>query len=148
MNPYDPTAWIGLVGDAIDLIPFATGIGEAARGLRFIDKAGNTLEIAEAVDFTADAQKTINKLDNVDCFTKSNRVDGINIHKGYKKGNSFSPKHKEYRDVDGIRPDYYDGETIYELKPFNPKAAKQGVKQLKRYCGKIPNWRVARLEFY
>ena len=55
---------------------------------------------------------------------------------------------KEYGKIDGIRPDYYDGETIYELKPYNPRAAKQGVKQLKKYCEKIPNWRIARLEFY
>ena len=37
---------------------------------------------------------------------------------------------------------------FFELKPFNPKAAKQGVKQLKRYSNKISNWRIARLEFY
>lgn len=147
-NPYDVGAWIGLVGDAVDLIPFVTGVGEVTRGLRFVDKAGNTLEIAKAVDFTDDARATINKLDNLNGFTKSNRFDGIDIHKGYKKGDSFLPNHKEYRKVEGIRPDYYDGETIFELKPFNPKAAKQGVKQLKMYCEKIPNWRIARLEFY
>ena len=131
-----------------DLIPFVTGVGEITRGLRFVDKSGNTLEIEKAVDFTDDARKAINKLDNVDGFTKTTRELGIDIHKGYKRGDAFSLKHKEYSKINGIRPDYYDGETIYELKPFNPKAAKQGVKQLKRYCEKIPNWRIARLEFY
>ena len=147
-NPYDVGAWVGLVGDAIDLIPFVTGVGEVARGLRFVDKVGNTLEIAEAVDFTSDTKKIIKKLDNVDGFTKSSRIDGINIHKGYKKGKSFSTEYKEYNRINGIRPDYFDGETIYELKPFNPKSAKQGIKQLKKYSERIKDWRIARLEFY
>ena len=30
-NYDDPMAWVGLVGDAIDLIPFVTGVGETAR---------------------------------------------------------------------------------------------------------------------
>ena len=38
-----------LIGDAIDLIPFVTGVGETVKGLRFIDKAGNTLEIAKEI---------------------------------------------------------------------------------------------------
>lgn len=147
-NPYDVSAWIGFAGDTIDLIPFVTGVGEVARGIRFVDKVGNTLEIAEAVDFTSDAKRIINKLDTVDGFTKSTKLDGIAIHKGYKKGTSFLPEFKEYRKIDGIRPDYYDGETIFELKPFNPKAAKQGIKQLEKYSKRINNWRIMRLEFY
>ena len=30
-NPTDVTAWIGLAGDAIDLIPFVSGVGEITR---------------------------------------------------------------------------------------------------------------------
>ena len=58
-NPYDIGAWAGLVGDAIDLIPIVTGVGETIRGIRMVDKVGNTLEIAKAVDFTDDTKKTI-----------------------------------------------------------------------------------------
>ncbi len=49
-NPYDPAAWIGLVGDTVDLVPFVTGVGETVCGLRFLDKAGNAVEIAERTD--------------------------------------------------------------------------------------------------
>ncbi len=37
-NPTDVGAWIGLVGDVVDLIPFVTGVGEATRALRITDK--------------------------------------------------------------------------------------------------------------
>ena len=73
-NPYDPMAWIGLAGDVVDIIPFVTGVGETIRGIRFIDKAGNTLEIARATDFSSDAVKAMGKLDNVNGFTKEKRL--------------------------------------------------------------------------
>ena len=65
-NPTDPLAWAGAVGDAIDLIPCVTGVGEIIRGAKAAaivagavsaatdvakvgKKAGNTFEAAEAV---------------------------------------------------------------------------------------------------
>ena len=147
-NPYDIGAWIGLAGDAIDLIPIVTGVGETVRGIRFVDKAGNTLEIVEAVDFTDDARKVIDSLENVNGFTKSTKMDGIKIHNQYKVGPGFSKSFKEYKEVDGIRPDYYDGSTIFELKPFNPKSAKAGIKQWKTHNSKLGSGKVMRLELY
>ena len=32
INPANPWAWAGLVGDAFDLIPFVTGLGEGVKG--------------------------------------------------------------------------------------------------------------------
>ena len=147
-NPYDVGVWVGLVGDAIALIPVVTGLGESIRGVRLVDKAGNTFEIAKAVDFTDDTKKTINSLDNVNGFTKSTREDGIKIHTGYKKGNGFLEDNKEYTKAAGIRPDYYDGTTIFELKPYNPRAAKAGVKQLKKYNSVLGGGKVMRMELY
>ena len=149
-NPYDPSAWAGVVGDAIDLIPIVTGVGEAVRALRFTDKMGNTLEIAEAVDFTKDARDIIKSLEHTNGFTKSTRSAGRKIHNGYKAGPSFREDYKEYRKVKGIRPDYYNPKTktIYELKPYNPRSAKAGVKQLKKYKKKIGKRSNVRLEFY
>lgn len=42
---------------------------------------------------------------------------------------------KEFRGIPGIRPDFVDlsTKTIYELKPNNPRAIKQGLKQLEKY---------------
>ena len=148
MNPYDIGAWIGLVGDTVDLIPFVTGVGEVARGIRFIDKAGNALEIAKAVDFTDDATDTIKTLKRTGEFTRSTKIDGLRIHKGYKKGPNFIPDYKEYKKANGIRPDYYDGKTIFELKPFNQNSAKLGVRQLRKYNSRLGGGKIMRLEFY
>ncbi|SFA56978.1 Restriction endonuclease fold toxin 9 [Anoxybacillus pushchinoensis] len=42
---------------------------------------------------------------------------------------------KEYKGIKGIRPDFVDFNTgtIYELKPYNPRAIAQGKRQLKKY---------------
>ena len=50
-NPDDPMAWIGLVGDAVDLIPFVTGVGEVTRGIRIANGA------CEAIDTAGDIAK-------------------------------------------------------------------------------------------
>ena len=70
------------------------------------------------------------------------------IHKGYKKGSNYNSYYKEYNKVKGIRPDYYDGETIFELKPYNPSAAKSGVRQLQRYSNALGGGKKLVLEFY
>ena len=100
------------------------------------------------MDFTDDAKKTINSLDNLNGLTKSTRKDGIDIHTGYKKGNGFMADNKEYTKAAGIRPDYYDGTTIFELKPYNPRAAKAGVKQLRKYNSVLGGGKVMRMELY
>ncbi len=50
-HPTDPWAWAGLVGDAVDLIPVVTGVGEGIKGLRVAAKA------AEVADNAHDAGK-------------------------------------------------------------------------------------------
>jgi len=68
MNPDDPWAWAGLAGDAIDLIPFVTGVGEVTRAVKTIDK------VADVVDTTHDIAKTANRVENViDTSTNSIR---------------------------------------------------------------------------
>jgi len=69
-------------------------------------------------------------------YTKSNLKLGREMHTAYKAGmadeiNTF----KEYTRIPGIRPDFVDfnTKTIYELKPFNPRAMRQGMKQLEKY---------------
>ena len=54
------------------------------------------------------------------------RVNQVNRVKGL---------YKEYGKVPGIRPDFIDlnNQIIYELKPYNPRSIKQGLKQLERY---------------
>ena len=150
MNPYDITAWVGLVGDTIDLIPFVTGVGEVVKGVRFVDKVGNTLEITKAVDFTDDAIDTIKTLDRSSGFTKSTASAGRRIHAGYKSTLGFNPNYKEFARIKGMRPDYvdFDNNMIFELKPLNPISLKGGVKQLQRYNNALGGSFKLRLELY
>ena len=132
INPTDPWAWAGLAGDAIDLIPFVTGVGEVTQAVKTIDKVTDTVQIAKAVDFTDDAADIVKTLDRSSGFTKSTASAGRKIHTGYKATDNFSSIGKEYRRINGIRPDYIDfnTRTIYELKPMNPRGVRSGIHQL------------------
>ena len=61
-NPADLGAWIGLAGDAIDLIPFVTGVGETVRGLRIADKFDNVVEIADSLGDSIDTYRDVRKV--------------------------------------------------------------------------------------
>ncbi len=134
-NPQDPLAWVGLAGDAIDLIPFVCGVGEAIKVAKAVDKVSDTIKITKAVDFTDEAADIVKSLDRSSGFTKSSASAGKQIHAGYKKGELFNPKWKEYNKVNGVRPDYvdFDKKIIYELKPMNPRSINSGIKQLQKY---------------
>ena len=151
INPLDPWAWAGLAGDALDLIPFVTGVGEGVKGMRVVakgaDLADNTLttvRFAKAVDFTDDALETINMLDKAGDFTQSTAVAGRRIHAGYK----VLQNGKEFNKIRGIRMDVYDGARIFELKPYNKRSLRQGVNQLIRYSDHISHPVSLILEFY
>ena len=150
VNPTDPWAWAGLAGDAIDLIPFVTGVGEATRAVKAIDKVEDTIQVAKAVDFSADAADLVKTLDRSSGYTKSSLSIGRKIHKGYKASKEFDPFWKEYRTPIGIRPDYVDlrNKIIYELKPMNPRNARRGIRQLRRYNKALGGGYRMRLELY
>ena len=150
INPTDLWAWAGLAGDAIDLIPFVTGVGEVTRAVKTVDKVADTVQIAKAVDFTDDAADIVKTLDRSSGFTKSTARAGRKIHDGYKVGDRFTPDWKEYKDIKGIRPDYVDFENkiIYELKPMNPRSVRSGIRQLQRYNKVLGGGYTMRLELY
>jgi hypothetical protein len=150
VNPTDPWAWAGLAGDAIDLIPFVTGVGEVTRAVKTIDKVADTVQIAKAVDLTDDAADIVKTLDRSSGFTKSTAGAGRKIHDGYKIGDGFNPKFKESRKIPGVRPDYidFDNKIIYELKPMNPRGVRSGIRQLQRYNKAFGGGYTLRLELY
>jgi RHS repeat-associated protein len=150
INPADPWAWAGLVGDTVDLIPFVTGVGEITRAVKTVNKVADTVQIAKAVDFTEDAADLVKSLDRSRGFTKSSASLGRKIHEGYKTGSDFVPDWKEYNKIKGLCPDYIDfnTKTIFELKPFNPKAVKSGIKQLNKYNKALGGRFIMRLELY
>ena len=47
-NPADPFTWLGLAGDAVDLIPFVTGVGETIRALKTASKVADGAD--DAID--------------------------------------------------------------------------------------------------
>ena len=64
-NPADPWAWAGLVGDAIDLIPFVSGVGEVTRAVKVtvkaVDKADDVIDAAKTLYRAADSSSLIRK---------------------------------------------------------------------------------------
>ena len=66
VNPVDPWAWIGLVGDIVDVaVPFVGGIGEATRALKavstVVDNADNVIDAAKTAYKSADAASDIRR---------------------------------------------------------------------------------------
>lgn len=70
-------------------------------------------------------------------YTKSTMKMGREIHATYKVAEHAPElkKFKEFTGIKGIRPDFVDfnTNTIYELKPYNPRAMQAGEKQLEKY---------------
>ena len=68
-------------------------------------------------------------------YTKSNLKLGQQMHKAYHAG-EFG---KEFRLPSGRRIDFLDinNQIIYELKPYNPRAIRQGQKQLQIYLKEL-----------
>ena len=66
MNPTDIMAWVSLAGDAIDLIPFVTGVGEVTRAVSVTVKAtentGDLVKAARKLYNQSDAASGIRKL--------------------------------------------------------------------------------------
>ena len=140
INPADPLAWAGLAGDAFDLIPFVTGVGETIKGVKVIKKgidiADDTYDAVKfvkatdlAVDFANNGLDIARGLDRtIDGFTISNRLDGIKIHKSFMNNGAIIHGHKLR--VDGLNT---ITKTIYELKPYNTRNIRKGVKQILEY---------------
>ena len=55
VNPTDVWAWAGLVGDAVDLAPFITGVGET---IKAVDKLS---DIDDVVNTAKSLKKTVSK---------------------------------------------------------------------------------------
>ncbi len=68
-------------------------------------------------------------------FTKSSLLLGQKMHRAYHAGEVG----KEFRLLSGRRIDYIDIQNgiIYELKPNNPRAIKQGERQLQMYLQEL-----------
>jgi len=82
----------------------------------------------------AEIPATVENAEDVQ-YTRSNLELGRQMHNDYHAGEIG----KEFRLPSGRRIDFLDLEnnTIYELKPFNPRAMQQGERQLERYMQEL-----------
>ena len=140
--------WAALGLDVACLIlPIATGgsaIVRTADMANTIDNAGDLTKIYGHIDGFADAGGIIRKADELDFvddgwklvqglnttsdgFTISNRFIGTDIHTKFKYGSRVIDIHNK---VDGIDDAL---RLVYELKPYNKRSIRQGIKQLYRY---------------
>ena len=122
-NPEDPLAWIGLVGDAIDLVPFVTGVGETVRVVStVIDIADAVHDVDNGVEVVESSTKIFKYIDDdiakyADDIIESSKTTKIH-------GNSLDSPAKNYgyalRDNDTNEILKY-GESIKGTKRYTNK---------------------------
>ncbi len=95
VNPLDPWAWVGLIGDVADIaIPFVGGIGEAVDAANAgrktanaissgVDAVDNAVDAGKAIDKASDASDAI-KTTNKASSTKPNQVHHFATNKSSK----------------------------------------------------------------
>ena len=81
-NPSDPWAWAGLIGDAVDLIPFVSGVGEVTRAVntvrKVLDVADDLHDAGKAIDNATDALD--GTIDTYKALKKANKGNGLEVH--------------------------------------------------------------------
>ncbi len=156
-TPTNPMSWVSLAGDVIDLIPFVTGVGETAKVVgatlkitNAIDNTTDTIKIVKATELTKEAIEEVNKLDRIGKAVKSTRSAGTKIHKGYKTGYKHMKDMTKEAVQGSNRFDFLDeaNKIIYELKTFNSRNLRGGIKQLQRYNDAMGGGYSMVLEFY
>ena len=84
INPQDPWAWAGLVGDVIDLIPFVTGVGEMTRVVK------TTVKLVNKMDDVIDSAKAL----------KRSVASSVGVYEVlYKSGKNYVGKGKFVRAI-------------------------------------------------
>nr|WP_243896304.1 RHS repeat-associated core domain-containing protein [Paenibacillus sp. F411] len=111
--------------------------GEVSLGLsmnRFAYVNGNPVTFVDPLGLDAIQAGKRKGIDKP--YTKSSLKLGQQMHKSYKSDKVLEGvREKEFRLPSGKRIDFIDFEKkiIYELKSYNPRAMRQGNRQLERY---------------
>ena len=145
INPANPWAWAGLIGDAVDLLPFVTGVGEGIRATKMvkyaddvIDASYDTIKFVKAADMVDDFSdggtmlRRVGNLDDYHTLTKTTHVDGTKLHKLFM--DNGTPIMGTRLRVDGLNE---LTNTVFELKPYNIRNTRKGVKQILNYNGAL-----------
>ena len=144
-NPTDPMAWLGMIGDAVDLIPFVSGVGET---IEVVDTGLDILRasdrIGDAADATYDMYKASKKMDEIadsaqDAYKASKQMDELvdgaqDAQKAAKKttnpyGKKGSPEHQKIieQEKQKLR------EEGYKVEDKEVQVKTQGGKKNSRY---------------
>ena len=127
VNPGDPIAWASLAADAVSLVvPGLTGGGRIAR-------------VACKVDDVADAVKMADKIVDAGEAITSTAKFGRQVHNMYRPFDTVTDASRAInKAIKGTlrRPDAIDyvAKVVYELKPYNLKSLKKGLKQAANYA--------------
>lgn len=142
VNPTDIWAWAGLVGDAVDLLPFVTGVGEMTRAVKTVSKA------VDKTDDIADIAKHLRKTD--DLVKKARKATG-SYEIIYSSGKNYVGKGSFDRAVNSaIRNANYDKLTGVAADPIkairwksapNSKAAFIDEYLMQRRAGGVLSYR-------
>ncbi len=129
--------FIDIATEGISWLLQKIGIGEKASDITadIALLAGSLLLAKKAPSFRSNVAKGGVQ------YTKSSLQLGQQMHKAYKIDlhNPSKQMFKEFRLHSGKKIDFLDvpNKTIYELKPFNPRAMKAGEKQLQMYLKEL-----------
>ena len=107
VNPTDIWAWAGLVGDAVDLIPFVTGVGEVTRAVKTTVKAVDNA--AEVLDTANDLYKTVDAADDIRKATGSYEIV-------YKSGKNYVGKGNFKRAMTSAREHAENADDILAIR--------------------------------
>ncbi len=127
-----------MVGEGVgDVLQIFVGSGEV-KGLlqtvKIVKLADESIPVIKIIEEGAEASGLVEDAGKMGS-TAANRL-GQQMHKAYKAGDVLDGvRMKEFTLPSGKRIDFIDLENkiIYELKPNNPRAIKQGYKQLEMY---------------
>ena len=127
VNPTDPMNWVGLVGDAVDLIPFVSGVGEITRvvstGLDVADTIHDTVKTADKV---GDAVETIDgTIDTYKALKKADSSIGKEVHHIVEK--RFKPALKNINSTDEMLSIALDHDTHRKFTNAWRQAFKYGT---------------------
>ena len=132
-NPNDVWAWVGLAGDAIDLIPFVCGVGEAIKVAKVAKK---TIEIADDVHDSSKVAEALTEVtekvskqgwhvgDEITKLTKAgNKPSWSTVRQRYWKNEAFSnassySPNDVQRMQKGLAPLGWDGHSMELHHPF------------------------------
>lgn len=125
VNPADPWAWVGLIGDVADVaIPCVGGLGEAIRALRAVDAIDDSLDLVKMTQNTLEVISVAAQaasLGGPNSVYVSYQSDGSELLEYVGITNEFGRREKEW---EGIRTIH---EKISNLDRDTARKAEQTV---------------------